>query len=80
MSKIGMKGKIEENFVKKIQDLGNMSKIGKKYQDCVTDLKQRGCNMSKIGKKTETSRGGNKSKICKRGKIEFYFNLTTWVI
>ena len=40
MSKIGKKGKIENNCQKKIDDLGNMSKIGKMRQDCVTDLKQ----------------------------------------
>jgi len=42
MSKKSKIGKIEKKIVKKIEVLGNMSKIGKKCQDCVTDLKQAG--------------------------------------
>ena len=42
MSEIGKKGKIEKKLSKKIDDLSNMSKIGKMRQDCVTDLKQVG--------------------------------------
>ena len=42
MSKIGKKGKIEKKIVKKIDDLGNMSKKGKMRQDFVTDLKRAG--------------------------------------
>ena len=41
-SKIGKKGKIEKILSKKIEDLGNMSNIGKMRQDCVKDLKQAG--------------------------------------
>ena len=46
MSKIGKKGKIEKKLSKKIDDLGNMSKIGKMRQDCVTDPKQAGADAS----------------------------------
>ena len=42
MSKKGKIGNIEKKIEKKIEVLGNMSKIGKKCQDCVTDLKQAG--------------------------------------
>ena len=42
MSKICKKGKIEKDFVKKVGDLCNMSKIGKIQQDCLTDLKKAG--------------------------------------
>ena len=48
MSKKGKIGKIEKKIGKKIEVLSNMSKIGKKCQDCVTDW--RGSNMSKKGK------------------------------
>ena len=41
MRKKGKKGKIKKN-PKKMEVLGNMSMIGKKCQDCVTDLKQAG--------------------------------------
>ena len=43
---IGKKGEVEKNYSQKIQKkiefLGIMSKIGKKFQDCVTDLKKAG--------------------------------------
>ena len=42
MSKKGKIGKIGKKIEKKIEVLGNMSKIGKKCQDCVTYLKQAG--------------------------------------
>ena len=42
MSKKGKIGKIKKKSEKKIEVLGNKGKIGKKCQDCVTDLKQAG--------------------------------------